>query len=518
MSGALWATVLVVLPLLGAVFTFISGRRSVPLLPLLTLTGILGGVVGLGLHVWQWGPQRYAISGWDAPLGIEWYADGLSVFMLFLSAIVGSFVTLYAINYFDVYGRRPQLPVPENTPTLDKSKTKEELPQGQFLFWPLWLLLWSGLNALFLAADLFNVYLALEMLTVATIALIILDGSLTALQAALRYLLVTVCASLMYVLGIALLYSAFGTLNMAWLSQVIDAGPSTWVAMTLIILGLLVKTALFPLHYWLPPAHANAPIPVSALLSTLIVTGAFYLLLRMCFEVFPNQLLPSLGQLLGWLGASAILWGSLQTLRQRHLKALIAYSTVAQIGFLFLLFPLASGITDNWSAMAWYGGIYQALAHGFAKTAMFMAAGNIVWRWHADRLEDLRGLGQNQPLTLFALALGGINVIGMPPSGGFIAKWLLLNAALESGQWWWALIMIVGNLLAAIFIFRVLTYALEAHNSETVTTPVEMLPLSMELAPLILALLALALGVITLPPFAFLAVGSPFVSLAGVVP
>jgi len=505
MSGAMWATVLVVLPLLAAVLTFIIGRRSVPLLPLLTLTGILGGVVGLGLQVWQWGPQRYAIGGWDAPLGIEWYADGLSVFMLFLSAIVGSFVTLYSINYFDLADN-----------CVDTSQQKSN--KGQFLFWPLWLFLWAGLNALFLAADLFNVYLALEMLTLSTIALVVLQGGIMALQAALRYLIVTVCASLIYLLGIALLYSAFGTLNMAWLSQVIDPGPTTWVAMTLIILGLLIKSALFPLHFWLPPLHANAQIPVSAILSALAIKGAFYLLLRIGFEVFPNQLLPPIGQLLGWLGACAILWGSLQTLRQQHLKSLIAYSTVAQIGYLFLLFPLASGVTDNWSAMAWYGGIYQALAHGFAKAAMFMAAGNILLVLHTDRLDRIRGLGQGHPLTLFAFALAGINIIGMPPSGGFIAKWLLLNAALESGQWWWALVMIGGSMLTAIYVFTVLTHAFQSINDKIVKKPVQTLPLSMELAPLILALLAIALGLITLPPFAFLAVGSPFVSLAGIVP
>jgi formate hydrogenlyase subunit 3/multisubunit Na+/H+ antiporter MnhD subunit len=147
----------------------------------------------------------------------------------------------------------------------------------------------------------------------------------------MRYLLVSLLGSLAYLLGVALLYHTFGSVDIALLAEQMEPSPAVWAAMGLMSAGLLLKTALFPLHFWLPPAHASAPAPVSALLSALVVKASFYILLRLWLEIFPltNS---ALGQLLGLLGAAAVLWGGLQALRQTQLKMLIAYSTVSQLG------------------------------------------------------------------------------------------------------------------------------------------------------------------------------------------
>ena len=226
--------------------------------------------------------------------------------------------------------------------------------------------------------------------------------------------------------------------------------------------GLLAKTALFPLHLWLPPAHAGAPAPASAVLSALVVKGSFILIVRLWFDVMPGLLTNAAAQVLATLGAAAILFGSVLALRQARLKMLIAYSTVAQIGYLFLMFPLAAGPADAGQAGfgAWTGGILQAISHACAKAAMFMAAGLIAQALGHDRIAGLGGVARALPMTVLAFGVAGLSLMGLPPSGGFVAKWLLLMAAIDTGQWWWALVILAGGLLTGGYVFHVLAQAL----------------------------------------------------------
>ena len=291
---------------------------------LVTALAITTSVLALSYQVVNQGALRYAVGGWGAPLGIDLYVDGLSLLMLLLTTLVGLAISIYSSGYFND----------------DKAKH----------FWPLWMLLWGALNALFLSADIFNLYVTLELMGLAAVALVALAGGADALAGAMRYLLVSLLGSLCYLLGVALLYHSFGSVDIVILGQRMEPSPAVWVAVGLMTAGLLLKTALFPLHFWLPPAHASAPAPVSALLSALVVKASFYILLRLWLEVFPvasASMDQSLGQLLGLLGVTAVLWGGVQALRQTRLKLLVAYSTVAQIGYLFLAFPLASIRTSS---------------------------------------------------------------------------------------------------------------------------------------------------------------------------
>ena len=249
--------------------------------------------------------------------------------------------------------------------------------RAPFAFWILLLAIWGALNTVFLGGDLFTLYVALELLTFAAVPLVCLDGRAETLQAALRYLLFALLGSVLYLVGTALLYGSYGTLDIVLLSQRVHAEPATLVAAALMTVGLLAKTALFPLHLWLPPAHAGAPAAASAVLSALVVKGSFFIVVRLWFDVMPG--LPGLAaaQLLAALGAAAIVFGSVVALRQERLKLLIAYSTLAQIGYLFLMFPLAfsAGSAQLESGGALAGGLLQAISHATAKAAMFMAAG-----------------------------------------------------------------------------------------------------------------------------------------------
>jgi multicomponent Na+:H+ antiporter subunit D len=460
LADAPWMIWAIALPLIGAMLVFLLPRRAAVLG---LASAILSATAALAVlaQVAVGGTRVYRLGGWGAPLGIDLYADGLSVLMLAMTAVVGVAVSVYARVYLAAS------------------------PEKVRRFWPLWLLLWAALNGLFQAGDVFNLYVTLELLGLSAVALVALTGSGPALWGAMRYLLVSLLGSLAYLLGVALLYHAYGTLDLQLLGLRAEAGLSLAVPLGAMIAGLLLKTGLFPFHVWLPPAHGSARAPVSALLSGLVVKASFYLLLRLWFTFAPEG--QGVALLLGSLGAAAVFWGSIQALRQERLKLLVAYSTVAQLGYLFLAFPLA-GLDPE---LAWGGSIYLALSHALAKGAMFLAAGSIMTQGGHDEIAELDQVVDRMPLTLTAFALAGISLAGLPPSGGFVGKWMLLQAAMAQGQWFWVFVMIVGGLLTATYVFRVLGFAFtkspHAHEAHDV-------PPTMEWTALLLALGAVALG------------------------
>jgi multicomponent Na+:H+ antiporter subunit D len=479
-----WAVWAIALPLGAAAAAFVS-RRNLAWLGVIASLAVSATVTGLTWQVWRFGPRRYSVGGWGAPLGIDLYADGLSVLMLLMTAIIGVCVSVYAVGYF-----------------ADRSaEANDDMGVAhRDNFWPLWLFLWAALNALFLSGDIFNLYVTLELITLSAVGLVTLAGSLTANAAALRYLLAALAGSLLYLLGVALLYASYGMLDIASLGRTMTPGSVSAAAIALMTVGLALKTALFPLHFWLPPAHANAPPPVSAVLSALVVKASFYLLLRLWFDAFPNVIALNAGSLLGILGAAAILWGSIQALVARRLKTLVAYSTVAQLGYLFLVFTLA---TPGETSTAWSGGVLFAISHACAKASMFLAVGSIQHAAGHDRIADLDGIGRQLPLTFFAVALASVSLMGLPPSGAFLAKWMLLEAALETGHVWLVVVILAGGLLAAGYLFRILGQAF----TPSATAATFFVPRSMEGAALALALVALSLGLFSAPLLDLLRLG-----------
>ena len=254
-------------------------------------------------------------------------------------------------------------------------------------------------------------------------------------------------------------------------------------------------------------AVTDAPAAASAVLSGRVVKGSFFLVVRLWFDVLAA--LPGVipGTILAGLGSAAILFGSVLALRQARLKLLIAYSTVAQIGYLFMMFPLASG---QWAADAFSGGVMQALAHAFAKAAMFLSAGLIAESLGHDRIAELGGAARAMPVTFLTLGLGGLSLMGLPPSGGFAAKWLLMKASIEAGQWVWAIVMAAGGLLAGGYLYRVMAPALSGERPQLKKAPAR----SRESVALALALVALLLAFAPPSFFAFLQIGRPAVGLA----
>ncbi len=473
----------VAVPLAGALLAFVWRARAREV-GIATASASAAAGLLVVLQVASAGVQRHAVGGWGAPLGIDLYADGLSALMVLTTAGVGLWVSLYATAYFTGGSR--------------------EAAHQRAYFWPLWLLLWTALNALFLTGDSFNAYVTLELLGLSAVALVALAATPAALGGAMRYLLVGLLGSLLYLLGVGLLYGATGTVDFALLAAAEPAAPVAAVALGVITAGLVLKTALFPFHFWLPPAHASAPAPVSAVLSALVVKASFYLLLRFWFWALPDAATPLVANLLGALGALAVVWGGLRALAAERLKLLVAYSTVAQIGYLFLVFPLALGRPDGFGA--WGGVVLLVLAHAAAKAGMFLSAGAILKASAHDGVSGIDGTAQALPVTIFAFALAGVSLIGLPPTGGFAGKWLLLNAALATGQWWWAAVLLAGSLLAAAYTVRVLTHAFTRLPGEP---PCCTVPARLEWSALILAVSALGLGLVAGEVLALLQVGAP---------
>jgi multicomponent Na+:H+ antiporter subunit D len=495
-GGGFLLVLAIVLPIVGVLLSLTLGGRHAERIALILMPAGLAVAVAIAAGVWRSNNVlQYFVGNWDPPLGVAFRADGLSAAMILTAAVLICGIGLFA---------RAQFPSPEGAET-----------RAPVVFWTLLLAVWGALNAVFIGGDLFNLYVALELLTFAAVPLVSLDGRAETLAAALRYLLFALLGSVLYLLGAVLLYGAYGTLDIVLLSRRIHAGPIAWAAISLMTTGLLAKAALYPFHLWLPPAHAGAPAPASAILSGLVVKAPFFLVVRLWFDVMPGLAEQAAAQILGILGAAAILLGSVVALRQARLKLLIAYSTVAQIGYLFLMFPLAVRPETGhpWSTAAWTGGVLQAISHAFAKAAMFMAAGLIAEALGHDRISGLAGIGRALPITVFAFGLGGLSLMGLPPSGGFVAKAMLLTAAVAAGQWWWALVVLAGGLLAGGYIFLVLARALADANE-----PLRLLSTispSRQAVVVALALCAVLLGFVPLRPLELLQIGRPDIAAGG---
>ncbi|MBE0497065.1 MAG: hypothetical protein IBX45_11670 [Campylobacterales bacterium] len=453
---------LVILPLSFALLVFVWHKHA----SVLALVGFGAQVLCVGYVAFYTPlPRRILLGEWGAPLGIELWLTPLSLLFCLLSSIVLLGVGVYA-----------------NTAYKDNHKERVR-------FFVLSFFLSLGLTLLFVSDDVFNLYVALEIVGLSAIGLSALRPTKEALRASLTYLFATLLGSGAYLLGVALLYGEHGVLSLRLLSEVAASSPTSHIAFGLMVVGLMLKTALFPLHFWLPKAHANATSPVSALLSGLVIKGSFFLLYRLWFDGgLGNDIL---GHALGILGGIGVLYASVLALLQTKLKRIIAYSTLAQVGYLFLVFGL---VKFDDSLIPREGILLLALAHGLAKAGMFLAAGTLVYVHKKDDLVALQGASVYAPLSVFSFGIAAVSIMGLPPSLGFFGKWLLLLSAFRHQEYIVAGVFIVGSVLSAAYMFRVMSvFFTKPEHPVLPKTP----PFALGLPALILSLGALVLGFFT---------------------
>ncbi|MEO1476669.1 MAG: monovalent cation/H+ antiporter subunit D family protein, partial [Pseudomonadota bacterium] len=377
----------------------------------------------------------YAVGGWAPPIGIEFRVDALNILFLLLVTLIGFLASVFS------------------WPTVAAEVRQEK----RALFYAAYLICFAGLAGVAITGDAFNLFVFLEISSISTYVLVALGGNRDrrAFPAAFNYLIMGTIGATFFVIGVGFLYAATGTLNMVDIAaRLSDQGTSRTVqaAFAFIAVGLGLKAAAWPLHQWLPNAYAYAPSFVTMFLSATATKVAIYALIRFLFTVFNTNIFnpgTDFIFLFAPLAMAAMLICSFQAIFQNDVRRMLAYSSVAQVGYILL--GISIGSEAGVSA-----GLFHLVNHALLKGALFMAVAGVVLRYQGTRISDFAGLGRAAPLTMTAFAIAGFSLIGMPLTAGFQSKWLLLQAMIAQG-WGAAAIVIVGaSILAVIYIGRVL--------------------------------------------------------------
>lgn len=407
------------------------------------------------MMVLESGTISFAMGGWEPPWGIEYRIDSVNAYVLLIVAAIGAMVITYA---------RP-------------SVAYEIDPERRYLFYTAYLLCLSGLLGVTITGDAFNVFVFLEISSLSSYVLISLGRDRKALTAAYRYLIFGTIGATFYLIGVGLLYQATGTLNMADLAERVSTvtdSRTVRVAFAFMVVGIGMKSALFPLHIWLPNAYAYAPSVVTAFLAATATKVSIYLLLRVYFTIFGTPFAiqtMGLGDALLPLAILAMFVGSAVAIFQPDIKRMLAYSSVSQIGYMVLGVGIATtvGLT---------AGILHLFNHALIKGALFMAMGCVFLRVGSVRLEAMHGIAKTMPWTMGAFVAGGLSLIGVPSTVGFISKWYLILAAIERDWWFVAALIPASSLLAIIYVWRVIEVAYCRPPSDAVAAAKEA-PLAM---------------------------------------
>jgi multicomponent Na+:H+ antiporter subunit D len=429
----------VVLPLIAAPLIVLVRHRGFAWIATTAVSyACLVIAILLASRVADSGTISYAIGNWPAPWGIEYRVDALSGFVLVLVSLTASFVAPYA----------------------HRSLAAEVPPERHYILYAMYCLCLAGLLGITITGDAFNLFVFLEISSLAMYVLIALGPRRKALVAAYQYMLMGTVGATFYVIGVGLLYLMTGTLNLADMAErlraVEDIRP-VLAALAFITVGIGLKLALFPLHQWLPNAYAYAPSMVTAFIAATGTKVSVYVLLRFYFGVFdPSALfeeLPTRGVFIA-LSVAAMISASVVALYEQDVKRLFAWSSVAQIGYI----TLGIGLYNEASLT---GSIAHLLNHGITKGAIFVLLGGVALYSanFAVTVESLAGLGGRMPLTAFGLVVAGLSLIGVPGTAGFISKWYLIVGALERGMWWVAAAVVAASMIAVAYVWRVVEAA-----------------------------------------------------------
>ncbi|MCZ6606133.1 MAG: monovalent cation/H+ antiporter subunit D family protein, partial [Alphaproteobacteria bacterium] len=424
---------------------------------LATATTWVAFAIALALldQVSESGPISYEIGDWAAPWGIEYRVDLVGAFVLVIVSAIGSVVMPFA-----------------------RASVEREIPGNRiYLFYAMYLLNLAGLLGIAITGDAFNLFVFLEISSLSSYVLIGLGKERRALTAAYRYLIMGTLGATFYLIGVAMMYMMTGTLNMADLATLMPAVADTrtiLVALAFLTVGISLKLALFPLHLWLPNAYTYAPSVVTAFLAATGTKVAVYVLIRIFFTIFGGVevfRINLIGDVLMGLAILAMVSGSAVAIYQNNVKRMLAYSSVAQIGYMVLgvSFATVTGLT---------GGIVHLFNHALIKCALFMALGCVFLRIGSVNIGDMAGLGRRMPVTMASFVVSGLSLIGVPLTVGFVSKWYLIQAALEKGWWPIAVLVLFSSLLAVIYIWRVVEVAYFRPAPEGGPAPAEA-PLSM---------------------------------------
>jgi len=432
-------------------------------------------------HVLTVGPIRYWQGGWRPPWGIEYVIDAMNAYLL---VIVISIVILGLIY--------------------SKKNVEHEIEERKHVtFYTLVQLMVAGLYGITVTGDLFNMFIWLEIASLTAYALIAVAGG-RALRPAYNYVIMGSIGACLYIFGVCWLYSVTGTLNFAdmrLLLPLVYDNRAVQMAFAMIVVGVMIKAYIFPLHLWQPDVYTYAPSTISSMMASVHVKVMFYILLRMFYSVFTLEFIRhyiGLDLLICWVAAIAILAGSIWAIKQRNLKRMLAYSSVSQMGYILLgvgLSPLSP-----WGLV---GAVAHILNHAIGKGCLFMCAGAISQQEGLKDIRDFGGLGKKMPYVCAAFTIAALSMIGIPLTAGFASKLFLINASLDAAQYPFVAVLLLSGLLNLVYFWRVIDQMYfvkhkETENGVEVKEKGKSLPISMVVPILILAALCIVMGIVWL--------------------
>lgn len=395
------------------------------------------------LEPWN-GYPSYPMGSWKVPWGIVYRLDAMNSFVLLIISGLGAVVT-----------------------TFTRSSIAKEIPADrQHFFYAIWLLCIVGLMGITITGDAFNVYVLLEVASLTTYGLVAMgkDRDRRALSASMNYVVLGSIGACFILLGIGYIYMATGTLNMEDMAKSLerlyarwDAGDMAYrktviVAYCFLMVGFSLKLALFPLHGWLPNAYTYAPSAVTALLASTATKVAAYGAIRFMFTILGRRFcfdVLDTGVFLLIFASLGVILGSYLAIGQNNAKRLLAYSSIGQIGYIAMGIGLATETGLK-------GGIIHLFNHALTKGGLFLALAAVAYRVGGTDLAHLRGLGRKMPFTMAAIVAGGLGLVGVPLTAGFVSKWYLVAGAIQSGQIGLAVVVLAGSLLALVYVWRLL--------------------------------------------------------------
>ncbi len=448
--------------------------------------------ISLLLQVRLSGIIVYYMGGWAPPFGIEFKIDFLSVYMLLIITGISLVVLIFGIP--------------------DLRHELNEKVMGWY--YTLYLLLVASMVGMAITNDLFNLFVFMEICAIASCAIISIKKERECLEASFKYLILSAMGTGCYLLAVALLYMITGHLNYDMVSEVLTVNAQLYpnnilLAMSLMIVAFGLKAALFPLHVWLPDAHASAPTASSAVLSGLVIKIYAFGFFSLVYRVFPREAIASVPilEIVLWLSAVGVVFGSILAMGQSDFKKMLAYSSIAQIGYVFM------GIGLN-SEKALIGGLIHILNHAVMKAMLFMVAGTIIYASGRRRIDQFAGIGSRLPFTMIAFLVGGVSMVGIPLTGGFIGKLYLVQGAIESEKLFFIFIILISSFLNAIYYFPIAINAFWGESKEPLPEfrPV---PMAMKVAIGILLLSVFFFGIYPGPVTGMLERGVEMMNIFG---
>jgi proton-translocating NADH-quinone oxidoreductase chain N len=406
------------LPLIGLI-----SRRIVKYIPVAAFAFNLAAALLLLPEVLKQ-PVIVKIGGFQPPFCINLVAGTVGILFSLLIALAGLLVAIYALVYI------------------------KEGPEDKYHM--LYLLLLTGATGVVLTGDIFNLFVFFEILCISSYALVAYTGSRGGVESGMKYLIQGAVGSNLLLIGIGLLYGLFGTLNMADLAQSIrSASPiSVYVPMVLMVTGVGVEAAIFPLNAWLPDAHSSAPSSISAILSCIAIEVGLYAVVRILLTIFGG---PGVLMFFVLLGVLTLLIGEMCAFSQDNIKRMLAYSSIGQIGLILFAFAIANSFGVS-------GGLFQIISHTLGKGLLFLAAGYMIYRSGSMKISSLAGMGRRMPLTSLAFTIGALSLVGLPPFIGFPSKFMIIRAAVAKEAALFTVLIgliMLGTVIEGAYFFRV---------------------------------------------------------------